>query len=159
VFTSLAEEANLGYAGPAGYRLSAIACPALWAGRLRRRLRRCLLSSGRGRGCSSTARATVAPCVGRHIHSFSCPPTALGVVQDVVRRGSGGHALGWSCPHSRGRTGTRTPSCVLRQLPPTDTEVGAIVRAEVVAAVGEATHCRGGCLRRRDHQSYLPPSP
>jgi hypothetical protein len=35
--------------------------------------------------------------------------------------------------------GARTPSCVLRQPPPTG--------AEVVAAAGEATSCRGGCLR------------
>jgi hypothetical protein len=35
-------------------------------------------------------------------------------------------------------TGARTPSCVLRQAPPTG--------AEVVAAAGEATSCRGGCL-------------
>jgi hypothetical protein len=82
-----------------------------------------------------------------------------GVVQDVVRCGSGGRALGWSCPHSRGRTGARTPSCVLRQPPPTGAEVGAVVGAEVVVAVGEATHCKGGCLRRRDRQSHLPPSP
>jgi hypothetical protein len=36
-------------------------------------------------------------------------------------------------------TGARTPSCMLRQPPPTG--------AEVVAAAGEATSCRGGCLR------------
>jgi hypothetical protein len=36
-------------------------------------------------------------------------------------------------------TGARTPSCVLRQPPPTG--------AEVVAVAGEATSCRGGCLR------------
>jgi hypothetical protein len=82
-----------------------------------------------------------------------------GVVQDVVRLGSGGRPLGWSCPHSRGRTGARTPSCVLRQPPPTGTEVGAVVGAEVVTAAGEATCCRGGCLRRRDRQSHLPLSP
>jgi hypothetical protein len=35
-------------------------------------------------------------------------------------------------------TGARTPSCVLRQPLPTG--------AEVVAAAGEATSCRGGCL-------------
>jgi hypothetical protein len=157
VFTSLAEEANLSYVGPAGCRPSAAACPALWVGRLRCRLRRCLLSSGWRRGCPSTARATVAPCAGRHIHSFSYPPTALGgIVQDAVRRESGGHALGWSCPHSRGRTGARTPSCALRQPSPTGTEVGAVVGAEVVAVAGEATRCRGGCLRRRDRQSHLP---
>jgi hypothetical protein len=28
----------------------------------------------------------------------------------------------------------------------------------VVAAAGEATRCRGGCLRWRDHQRHLPPS-
>jgi hypothetical protein len=27
----------------------------------------------------------------------------------------------------------------------------------VVAAVGEAPHCRGGCLRWRDRQCHLPP--
>jgi hypothetical protein len=36
-------------------------------------------------------------------------------------------------------TGARTPSCMLRQPPPTD--------AEVVAVASEATSCRGGCLR------------
>jgi hypothetical protein len=82
-----------------------------------------------------------------------------GVIQDVVRRGSGGRVLGWSCPHSRGRTGARTPSCMLRQPPSTGAEVGAVIGAEVVAAAGEATHCRGGCLRWRDHQSHLLPSP
>jgi hypothetical protein len=82
-----------------------------------------------------------------------------GVVQDVVRRRSGGRVLGWSCPHSRERTGARTPSCVLRQPPPTSAEVVAAVGAEVVATAGEATRCRGGCLRQRDHRSHLPPSP
>jgi hypothetical protein len=48
---------------------------------------------------------------------------------------------------------------MLRQQPPTGAEVGAAVGAEVVAAAGEATRCRGGCLRRRDRQSHLPPSP
>jgi hypothetical protein len=50
-----------------------------------------------------------------------------------------------------GQTGARTPSCVLRQPPPTGTEVAA--------AAGEATPCRGGCLRWRGHQSHLPLSP
>jgi hypothetical protein len=36
-------------------------------------------------------------------------------------------------------TGARTPSCVLRQPPPTG--------VEVVTATGEATSCRGGYLR------------
>jgi hypothetical protein len=45
------------------------------------------------------------------------------------------------------RTGARTSSRVLRQPLPTGTEVAAVVGAEVVAATGEAAHCRGGCLR------------
>jgi hypothetical protein len=49
----------------------------------------------------------------------------------------------------RGRTGAST-SCA---------EVAAIVGTEVVAAVGEAAPCRGGCLRCRDHQGHLPLSP
>jgi hypothetical protein len=47
--------------------------------------------------------------------------------------------------------GARTPSCVLRQPPPAG--------AEVVTAAGEATSCRGGCLRWLGHQSHLPLSP
>jgi hypothetical protein len=43
------------------------------------------------------------------------------------------------------------PSCVLRQPPPTGTKV--------VTAAGEATPCRGGCLRWRGHQSHLLLSP
>jgi hypothetical protein len=160
VFTSLAEEANLGYTGPAGYRLSAAACPTLWAGWLQRRLRCCLLPLWPGRGYPSTTRATVATVRGS---GTSTPSPARwphwGVVHDAVRRGSGGRVLGWSCPHSRGRTRARTPSCTLRQPPPTGAEVGAVVGAEVVAAAGEATHCRGGCLCRRERQSHLPPSP
>jgi hypothetical protein len=55
--------------------------------------------------------------------------------------------------------GVRTPSCMLRQPPSTGAEVAVVVGAEVVATAGEASHCRGGCLRWRDHQSHLPPSP
>jgi hypothetical protein len=56
------------------------------------------------------------------------------------------------------RTGARTSSRVLRQPLPTGAEVPAVVGAEVVATGGEAAHCRGGCLRWRDHQCHLPPS-
>jgi hypothetical protein len=128
VFTSLAEEANLGYVGSACYRLSAVACPTLWAGWLRRCLRRCLLPLWSGRGCSSTARAMVAPCAGP-----AHPPLLLPagrtreIVQDVVHRGGGGGVLGWSCPHSRWSDGSEDP----------------FVRAEASVA----HRCRGG--RRR----------
>jgi hypothetical protein len=36
-------------------------------------------------------------------------------------------------------------------------QVAAVVGAEVVAATGEASHSRGGCLRRRDRQCHLWP--
>jgi hypothetical protein len=110
MFTSLAEEANFGYAGPAGCR--------------RRQLSRVSLlgldgfgtassaASRRqaGRDCSSTARATIASCTGlphpwRSLCNRShCSNAAQGVVQDIVRRRGGGRVLGWSCPHPRRRT-------------------------------------------------------
>jgi hypothetical protein len=113
-----------------------------------------------GCGCPSTARATVASCAGSpHPRLLPHRRPHRGVVQDVVRRGGDGRALGWSCPHSRRRTGARTSSRLVRQSPPTGVEVAAVVGARVVVAAGEAAHCRGGCLRWRDHQCHLPPSP
>jgi hypothetical protein len=43
-------------------------------------------------------------------------------------------------------------------------KVGTLVHvggggADVVAAAGEAAHCRGGCLHWRDRQCHLPPDP
>jgi hypothetical protein len=152
VFTSLAEEANLGYAGPTCCRPSAAACPTLWAGQLRRRLRRCLLPLWPGRGCPSTARATVAPCAGSAHPPFLLP----------TGHTRGSHKTSYATVVAAafldglvltpvGQTRARTASCVLRQPPPTGTEV--------VVAAGEATPCRGGCLRWRGHQSHLPLSP
>jgi hypothetical protein len=58
------------------------------------------------------------------------------------------------------RTGARTSSRVLGQSPPIGAKVVAAVGgADVVAAAGEAAHCRGGCLRWRDRQCHLPPDP
>jgi hypothetical protein len=60
MFTSLAEEANFAYAGPAGCRRHQL--PRVWLlgldgfGAVSRRQA--------GRGCPSTAQATVAPCAG-----------------------------------------------------------------------------------------------
>jgi hypothetical protein len=102
VFASLAEEVNLSYTGLAGYGLSAATCSALWARRLRCRLRRCLLPLWPGHGCPSTARAMVAPCAGP-----AHPPLLLpvghtgGTIQDAVRHSGSAGVLGWSCPHSR----------------------------------------------------------
>jgi hypothetical protein len=69
-----------------------------------------------GRGCPSTARATVTPCAGpphpqRPLrHRPRCSDAARGVVQDVIRRGGGGRVLRWSCRHPRRRTGARASS-------------------------------------------------
>jgi hypothetical protein len=37
-------------------------------------------------------------------------------------------------------------------------QVTAFIGVEVVAAAGEAPHCRAGCLRRRDRQCHLLPN-
>jgi hypothetical protein len=60
-----------------------------------------------GRGCPSTARATVAPCAGwPHPRLLPRRRPHQGVVQDVVRRRGGVRVLGWSCPHSRSEDGS-----------------------------------------------------
>jgi hypothetical protein len=117
-----------------------------------------------GCGCSSTARATVAPCVGRpHPWPFPRrrPHGGGGVVQDVVRHRDDVRVPGWSCPHSRSEDGSedllvRAGAAAIRWCS-VGAQVAAVVGAEVVAATGEASHCRGGCLRRRDRQCHLWP--
>jgi hypothetical protein len=115
-----------------------------------------------GCGCLSTARATVASCAGRpHPRLLPCRWPHRGVIQDVVRHGGGGGVLGWSCPHSRGEEGsedlfTCAGAAAIRRYG-TGAQVAAVVGAEVIAAAGEAPHCRGGCLRWRDRQCHLPP--
>jgi hypothetical protein len=114
VFTILAEEANFGYAGPAGCRRRQLL--RVWLLGLDGSSAASSTASRRqtGRGCSSTARVMVAPCVGlphpwRSLRNWPhCSDAAHGAVQDVVRRRGGGRVLGWSCPHPRRRTGART---------------------------------------------------
>jgi hypothetical protein len=66
------------------------------------------------RSCRAQVRRTHSvPCTAGH--AVSTPPQ--GIVQDVLRRGGGGHVLGWSCPHPRRRTGARTFLHALRRLP------------------------------------------
>jgi hypothetical protein len=115
-----------------------------------------------GHGCPSTARAMVAPCTGRP-HSRLLPRRRphRGVVQDVVRRGGGVRVLGWSCPHSRSEDGSEdffahAGAAAIHRYS-TGAQVAAVVGVEVVAAAGEAPHCRGGCLRWRNRQCHLPP--
>jgi hypothetical protein len=64
MFTSLAEEANLGYAGSAGCRRRQL--PRVWPLGLDGLGAASNAASCHqaGRGCPSTARATVAPCAG-----------------------------------------------------------------------------------------------
>jgi hypothetical protein len=160
VFASLAEEADLGYAGPAGYGLSDAACPALWARRLRRRLlplppaalAGAWLSVHRaGDGCAVCGSGTSTPS-----------PAPLAVLGGHTRRRTvrGWRRHSWMVLSSlRGRMGAKTSLRAPRQPPSTGAEVAAVVGAEVVAAAGEAAPCRGGCLRCRGHQSHLLLSP
>jgi hypothetical protein len=115
-----------------------------------------------GCGCLSTTRATVAPCAGRpYPRLLPRRRPHRGVVQDIVRRGGSVRVLGWSCPHYRSEDGSEdlfahagaAASCRYD----TSAQVAAVVGAEVVAAAGEAPHCRGGCLRWQDRQCHLPP--
>jgi hypothetical protein len=56
------------------------------------------------------------------------------------------------------RTGAKTSSCVPVQPLLIGVEVVAATGgADVVVSAGEASHCRGGCLRWRDRQCHLPP--
>jgi hypothetical protein len=96
----------------------------------------------------------------RHIHPFSCPSAALGGSYKTSYATVVAVAfLDGLVLTPVGQTGARTPSCVLRQPPPTGTEVAVVVGAEVVAAAGEAAPFTDGCLRCRGHQSHLLPSP
>jgi hypothetical protein len=105
-----------------------------------------------GRGCPSTAQATVAPYAGMpHPRLLSRRRPHQRAVQDVVRRGSGVCIIGWSCPQSRSEDGSedlfaRAGATAIRWYG-TGVQVAAVVGAEVVAAAGEAARCRGGCLR------------
>jgi hypothetical protein len=131
---------------------SAAACLAPRPGWLWCRLQRCLLPLGWG--------VAVRPPHGRrlrrvqvaHIHGFS---------RTVGRPGGSyktSYAVGAAAAFLDGlvltpalRTGARTSSCVLGQPPPIGAKVVAAVGgADVVAAAGEAVHCRGGCLHWRD---------
>jgi hypothetical protein len=120
-------------------------------------------TAGAERGCPFTARAAVASCAGwPHPRFLLRHQSYWEVVQDVVRRASGGGILGWSCPHSRSEDGredlfVRAGAAAVRWYG-TGAQVAVVVGVEVVVAAGEAPHCRGGCLRRRDRQCHLLPN-
>jgi hypothetical protein len=113
-------------------------------------------------GCPSTTWATVTPCVGwPHPRLLLRHQPYWEVVQDVVRRAGGGGVLRWSCPHSHSEDGSEdlfvhAGAAAVRWYG-IGVQVAAVVGAEVVAAAGEAPHCRGGCLHRQDRQCHLLP--
>jgi hypothetical protein len=112
-----------------------------------------------GRGCPSTARATVVPCAGLpHPRLLPRRRPHRGRYKTSYAAGAVAAFLDGLVLTPAVRTRARTSSCVLRQPPPTGAEMAAVVGAEVVAVAGEAARCKGGCLRWRDHQCHPPPS-
>jgi hypothetical protein len=86
-----------------------------------------------------------------------------GVAQHVVRREGGVRVLGQSRPRSCGEDGgedlpMRTGAAAIRRCG-VGAQVAAVVGAEVVVAIGEASPCRSGCLCRRDRQCHLRSGP
>jgi hypothetical protein len=106
-FASLAEEVNSGFMGPAvcGIVSCRVSGSSTWVALAPPPALHPAV--GVERGCPSTARAMVAPCVGRpHPRLLPRHRPHWEAVQDVVRRGGGGGVLGWSCPHSRSEDGS-----------------------------------------------------
>jgi hypothetical protein len=89
-----------------------------------------------------------------------CPSAArVSVAQHVVRREGGVRVLGQSRPCSCGEDRSehqpvRTGAATIRRCG-VGGQVAAVVGAEVVVAIGEASPYRSGCLRRRDRQCHL----
>jgi hypothetical protein len=81
-----------------------------------------------------------------------------GVAQHVVRREGGTRVLGRSRSRSCGEDGSedlsvRFGATAVRRRG-VGGQVAAVVNAEVVVAIGEASPCGSGCLRRRDRQCH-----
>jgi hypothetical protein len=86
-----------------------------------------------------------------------------GVAQHVVRHEGGVRVLGQSRPRAYGEDGSKDlPVCIgaaaVRRCG-VGAQVAAVVGAEVVVTIGEASPCRSGCLRRRDRQCHLRSGP
>jgi hypothetical protein len=86
-----------------------------------------------------------------------------GVAQHAVRREGRTRVLGWSRSRSCGENGSedlpvRFGATAVRWCS-VGGQVAAIVGAEVVVAIGEASPCRSGCVRRRDRQGHLRSGP
>jgi hypothetical protein len=86
-----------------------------------------------------------------------------GVTQHVVRREGDTCVLGRSRSRSCGKDGSedlsvRFRATVVRRCG-VGGQVAAVVGAEVVVSIGEASPCRSGCLRRQDRQCHLRSGP
>jgi hypothetical protein len=133
---------DLGYMGSADCRLSAAVCLALWGWMalvLPPTLPPAVWS---GRGCRTAARATVAPCAGLPHPWLPLPAERTGgPYKRSYAAAVAATFLDGLVLTPVGRTGARTPLCVLRQPPPTGAEVSPpLVRlplTEVVASTGE----------------------
>jgi hypothetical protein len=97
-------------------------------------------------------------CLARVQHSVlrpsDCGRLHRGVAQHVVRREGGTRVLGRSRSRSRGKNGSEDLSvrfgAAAARWCGVGGQVAAVIGAEEVVAVGEASHCSGGCFRRRD---------
>jgi hypothetical protein len=92
--------------------------------------------------------------------ALPAPPAAPGGAQHVVhRRAVSASPDGVFLPLVA-RMGVRSSLCAgaaaIRRCG-VGAQVAAVVGAEVVVAIGEASHCRSGFLRRRDRQRHLWP--
>jgi hypothetical protein len=107
--------------------------------------------AGDGRAVRRSATSTALPA-----------PLAAPGGRTTRRTPQGGvRAPRWSCPHSYIEDGSEdllvhTGAAAIHRCS-VSAQVVAVVGAEVVVAIGEASHCRSGCLRRRDRQRHLWP--
>jgi hypothetical protein len=88
---------------------------------------------------------------------------ALSAAQHVVRREGGTRVLGRSHSRSRGENGSEDLpvrfGAAAARWHGVGGQVAAVVGAEVVVAIGEASPCRSGCLCGRDRQCHLRSGP
>jgi hypothetical protein len=106
--------------------------------------------------CTGVGHAMRGPATSR---SFPRRRLHRGVAQHVVLRKGGVRVLGRSRPRSCGEDESedppvRTGAAAIRRCG-VGAQVAAVVGAEVVVAIGEASPCRSGCLCRRDRQCHL----
>jgi hypothetical protein len=143
--------------------LAAAACLAPQPERLWRCFRCRLLPLGQSVAARSPHGCRSRHARAGHVQVLPCRRLYRRVAQHVVRREGGVRVLGRSHSRSCGEDGSEDllvrfgAAVVLRC--GVGGQVAAVVGAEVVVAIGEASHCRSGCLRRRDRQRHLRSGP